>query len=932
MIFKNIFKPKWQHKDPVVRAQALQQLDDQSILNEIANRDVEAHVRRKALEKMASFAAWVNAMEKDSDQHLQKIAAEKVKLAVLGADSNKLTCSQEEVKNFLLNTHNNQLLEEVVRRSSDQSLRLTLLKKLNKEALLIDLVYREAQAEIAHYCYAQVIETLKSNPKQLEKIANKAASIEVRQLALAELEQVKLAKEKPVELKKELTLILSQLLALKDKTDYLQVQQDGELLVSKWQCKQAELSYLTDEEQAEFKQKYQTICDKLESSTDKLKQAYLTEKAKQDAIEQRKTLVENTEQQITIIDQKIAEAISHSGDAEQKQLLDLIESCKLTLEQSHETGRDIEHLFNQLNEYQVNVQHLDQFTEQVAQATRSLTQLSQKEIPSSLAEYDATQAYFREWLAQWRKNQKALLFPLPDSLAQSSKALIKAWQEAVNEIEAEQNKKTKRLFAKIRELKSLIRAGKYNAAFGLYRKMSQWHDELSELNKTKVEHELAQVNEQISDLEDWKAYIGLPRKQELLQEVKALVDSPMDDLQAQAEKIKFARQTWLVLGNVDSAENTQLNQEFDQLTEQAFAPCRAFYAELEQQRQENLKLKEAIIEQLTELQANFETNSSLNELGKQLFQIQSQWNKIGPIDKSIYKSINQKFYTLIDPLKTKVADYQKNNALLKTQLIEKAEAKVKTSEDINELTNELKLLQNQWKEIGFAGKHKENKLWSKFRAINDAVFNQKQAEYQAQKQKQGEAYDKLSASLSILEQQITENLSTPDELKANLNELDFSSVNKVQFERLIKWQKSLLAKIDAVQEKAIAQQHTAEMATLFSYLENLGVGKADSEQTSNPIDLSQLNLTWQNLIKANQKLSADTDSQKEITIKIEIIKNQPIPTEDTELRMQLQVQMLSDKMNSGDTYNAEQLLINWIECGLDGLSPLLIERVKNCFL
>ncbi|GEM_PF-3070856 len=928
MIFKNIFKPKWQHKDPVVRAQALQQLNDTKILTEIAQRDVEAHVRRKALEKIASFAAWVNAMEKDSDQHLQKVAFEKVKQAILESGSNQLTCSEDEINTFLMTTRQTGLIEDVIRRSKDNVLRLKLLKKINKDALLIDLLYREKDKEIAEFCYRNALSELTESPKLLEKIANKAANEEVKQLAQEQVKALKDALEKPVELRKELTLLLSKLLALKDKNDYLQVQQLGEVLVGEWQAKLPDLVCLPEEEQTEFKYKYQSICDRLESSTAKLKEAYLIEKEKVEAIEKRKLLIEKTERNIKELDAKVSEAISHSGDSEQSELLAQIESCKSDLEASHESGRDIERLFKQLNQYERNVQNLDEFTEQVAQATRSLTQLSKKEIPSTIEEYDQVQTYYKDWIFQWNKLSRILLFPLPDSLAESAQSLISDWKHAIAEFENEQNKKTKRLFAKLRELKSLIRSGKYNSAFGLYRKISEWVEELSESNQAKLEHELAQVNEQMADLEDWKAYVGLPRKQELVEEIRAIVEQPMSDLQAQANKIKFARKTWLLLGNVESEENTRLNETFDQLTEVAFAPCREFYAELEQQRAQNLIEKQALIEILSQIQQQPEETLDLNELGKQLFQYQNQWNKIGPVDKKIYKAVNQSFYDLIEPLKNRVSQYHKDNAAAKSDLIKQAEFQVKNTEDLKALTETLKGLQQKWKQVGFAGKHKEPKLWNQFRAINDAVFNQKQAQYQAEKEKRSFEYDKQAKLLTDIEQRISVSGVDLEKVRDELINIELTDLSKGQFDKLNKWQNRLITELDKLKQRASEDKRLQSYQLLFDALTD----SLNSESVILPQDKRVLSM-WGKSIELGSQCDAmeNEQAQRELTIKIEIAQNKETPAIDNDTRMQLQVKMLSDKMNQGEVVSPDQLLAQWIECGLINLPESLLNRVKACF-
>lgn len=932
MIFKKLFKPKWQHKDPAVRAQALQQLTDEHILSEIASKDVEVNVRRKALEKMASFSAWVQAMEHESDQHLKKVAIEKIKLAVLNANANNIKVTEAEKHRFFETCKQNSLIEDIIRHSADTELRLQLLKRLNKESLLTDLIFRESEQTIAQYCFDTMASALKTDTKLLAKIANKAANNNIQQQAQSLLNKLKAEQQQPAELKKELTLTLSKLLALKDKQDYLVVESASNELLNEWQLKQPHFDCLSQAEQLSFKQKYDDIIKRVESAKSSLKQTYLEQKAIQDAAEKRQATIANAQMKLQQIGSKVSNAIENSQDEAHNDILTLIEQTKNELEQSHETGREIEALFNELNQYQNNVIRLDEFFDQVSQATRHLTQLAQMQIPTTVSEYDEVQADFKAWHKNWKDLHRAILFPLPEAVASSADEQIKAWQSAINSIESAQNKQTKRLIAKLRELKSLIRSGKYNAAFGLYRKINEWNDALSQVNKAKFEHELTSINEQIADLEDWKAYIGLPRKRELLDEMQALVDQPLADLQDQANKIKFARHTWLLLGNVESEENSQLNAKFDELTEQAFAPCRAFYAELEQQRNDNLLKKKQLIQQAEQLLDDTDKpTANFNQLGKQLYQLQNAWREVGPVDKKIYKSINQTFYQIIEPVKVKVNDYQQQNEQQKLALIKQAQEKVNACDDLNEVSETLKALQTQWKAIGFAGKRKENKLWAQFRAINDQVFQQKQVNYENSKAEKAQLFAEQAKVLENTEKDINSGNTAYQQLIEQINSLDLVDLNKSQQSKLEKWQHKLLNMISKAQNQEKELKETQAYLNLFEVIAELGkpANELDSEQLSSRIDKTD----WLQAISIGRELDASSnkEQQAKLTTQIEIAQNVPTPEAFQSQRMQLQMEMLSEKMNSGNYEVAEQLLVKWIKLGLIDLDKELLDRIKVAF-
>lgn len=92
-----------------------------------------------------------------------------------------------------------------------------------------------------------------------------------------------------------------------------------------------------------------------------------------------------------------------------------------------------------------------------------------------------------------------------------------------------------------------------------------------------------------------------------------------------------------------------------------------------------------------------------------------------------FNGLRKKFFDGRKAFFAKVNEGAKVNADKKRQLIEKAEA-LKDSEDRDEAKFQLIKLQKQWKEVGYAGKFADQKLWKQFRAACDHFFNKLDAE------------------------------------------------------------------------------------------------------------------------------------------------------------------------------------------------------------
>ena len=905
MIFKQLFQPKWQHKDAVVRLQAIQKLTDTSILEQVASKDIDTNVRKQALEQLDTLACWDRAMQQDADVKIQKLALEKIKQLLFSSDS-KLSAGDKQ--QYLQSCHNTALLEDFVRRGNDDSLRIELLNKLNKNNLNYDLAIRDENEDIAMAC-AQRIDDL----KQLDKVAQKTKHVKVSQWANEKLAEIKAQAQKPEQVRKETSLILSKLLALKDKQDYLQVKDQGSELIGQWRALQADLACLADDEQQVLLDKYQQIESKYSANLAALEVDYQQAQAEKLAAERQQQIIKQVSDAIKQVQTQVENAIESNGDNELEAIVKSITDAKKLLSEDHVGGRETEALFNQLNEIENNATHLPEFAEQVAQATRALTQLHQWPLPETLEQVDQAQAQFNQWFDEWKALKRSMLFALPESLQQSSQSLIKTWKDKLKGFSQQQNSAIKQLKGQMRELDRLIQAGRYNVALGLFRKISQGVEGLTPGSYSKIEREHQRLNEQVNNLEEWKSYIGLPRKRELLAEVEAMSEQALEDVHARAKQVKFARHNWRLLGNTDCEENKQLNAAFDVAIEQAFAPCREKFAQLEAERAHNLQVRNQLVEDVTVCAQSFAETADYAELAKQLPRLQNEWNKAGSVERSEYHTVSQAFFAAIKPLRQKLNQFYADNAEQKRQLINKAQ-QCAQEQDIAQASEELKSLQQQWKNIGFAGAQVENKLWPEFRAINDGVFNQKQADYQAEKDKQHQAFDSVKNQIEQLAEGVAE--ANLEQCYAHIEKLNAISLTECSPNQAKRLEKQLSQITSQYQSKIAELKQQAQVDNLQQWLSNLEAYVIEGQ-----LDEGALNCLPSNIIHAielaqNSPQSDDIAKQRrDMTIRMEIVAGVETPAEDASRKMELQVQLLSEKLNEGETQSTIELLNGWLSLG-----------------
>ncbi|WP_111976389.1 DUF349 domain-containing protein [Algibacillus agarilyticus] len=925
MIFKSLFKPKWQHTDAVIRQAAIAKLDldaNRDVLISIATTDPVAKIRLIALESLNQFDLWRTASEDDSDASVKKTAQSRL-VNAFSAD-NAYALSDEQKQMFISSYKHASLVESLLVHELSTSLVCSIITRLNKDKLNLEYALRSSEDEIALFCFSRLTPEIKT----LERLVAKAKSTAVKNKANEQLTAIAEQAEKPKILRKQLNLILSKLLALKEKKDYGQIKSEGEALVEEWSEVSADLPCLPELEQNEYADKYQAICQRIDAATKRLKDEWFAIEAEKQRLIAHQEQVLATQTEIATIKEKIAVAAAGDSDVNVDELNDSVQKIKQSLVAAQISGADVESLFNQIAKLEATLNKLPAFAEQLVAMTKLLTQIAQVSIPETLEMLDETIDVYREWQQSWKTQARQLLLPLPATLTDTYKTVNRQWQDAITQLQAPQKKILDKISSKLRELDKLIVNGKYNAAFGLFRKVSAWHEELTLKNQEKIARDFTKLQEKIDDLADLKEYIAIPRKRELLLEINALVDTPLADPTKQASEVKQLRKVWLLLGSVNTDEDKALNSAFDEASEKAFTPCREHYALQDKIRAENLELKQGIIQELTCLkEAVASEEKALMDIGKDLTNIQNRWSKIGHVNRDVFNDVNDAYYALLKPLKEQLNQLYKNNAAAKQLLIDKAQQVVATAEEqqnFAEAIETLKQLQSQWKTIGFAGGGKDRKQWQAFRKINDDAFAKRSEQAKVEQDARSAQLDSYLQQYSALSQQINDsnNLVTLSPIFAEFEAIaiDEESLSAGQLKKLQQVQLSVQEALINKKSKFEQNKSHAVYQLIFEQVNNI----ANEIET----DLTELPSQWQELLTTYSQSTADDACQYDLTIKLELTTEQESPAADKNRRMALQVQMLASKHNDGDLQSPESLFKQWLAMGRSSHPELLTRAIK----
>ena len=244
-------------------------------------------------------------------------------------------------------------------------------------------------------------------------------------------------------------------------------------------------------------------------------------------------------------------------------------------------------------------------------------------------------------------------------------------------------------------------------------------------------------------------------KQELVEMFESLLSSePVQTLRKSVEAIKIAFYK-LHRAEVDAArkafeaeaaEGAEFTPQVDAMEvklKDLFKEYRTrrdeYIANLDSIKEENLKIKLSIIEELKEL---VNSDEPLNNTFAKFRELQQRWKETGLVPqqkvKDLWETYNlhvENFYNFIK-INKELRDLDlKKNYEQKMQLCEQAEALI-TEPSIVEAFHKLQKLHDEWRETGPVANEYKEALWERFKAASSRINKQHQEYFDTIKQEQ----------------------------------------------------------------------------------------------------------------------------------------------------------------------------------------------------
>ena len=957
MIF-NLFKSKskWLHKDSNIRIAAInEELDNNNSENKITllsllNNDESELVRRAVLLKFNNFDEYYNASIANNNKAVQEFSYTQLQEVLSGTHAISLTLEQKQsfLSLLLVNPKIDfSLLNYWLDHETEPQVVIGLFqaieKKKNTSSFLLQTFSRKAHSEIQIELLSLDLPEI-NEPAVLSKLVKKAANNDVVQIIDKKLAHLLEQQEKPKRLHKQCQLLLSKLLALKDLSDFGQYLTKKSILEQEWQQCMPELSILPEEEQQILTSKYDKITAQLGQLFAPKEEAYQQAQIAEQLSRDKEVVKKNLNKVIDELSQIITTAVFENDTLNQAEFLNRLKQLNQELVTSVLNQQEQLSFAKQIIQLEKRLTQLPEIAQSVSQATHLISKISQLPLPQTLAELNERQQIYRDWLAQWQEVEQKACGILPVSIKDAHKEITQLWQNGIKPLQLEQKQIFAQTKKKLIDLKRLLIGGKYKVCFGLFKGVNQVFTLLSVHQQQQLQRDFDHVSEKMVEISDWENYIATPRKQQLLNDITDLVTAPMDNPNEQADKVKQYRKIWNSLGHADESVDQELNKQFNLACEQAFAPCRLFYAEQEKLREQHLATRNEIITQAKQLADSISKTSEeldadivptdFKALDGKLNKLQQRWQQAGEVDRQRYQKLYRQFKSTLQPIRNAIKGFHDTNGTKKQALINLAEQQL-NNDDIYQAVDSVKQLQQQWRDIGFSGTHQESKLWQKFRSINDEIFVKRDAFKATQKTEMASSATKFSQALDQIQAELVDTKLEDSKAQA---ELLFSEVisNKPVIKSVAA---AIEAFINAVEKKIAIQDSQDEKAnwdSLFCLLRIIAQGETslDTLLANNNDDYENLTNFWQKRVQEQLLLNSSADGkEREIkTLEIEILAQVDSPAEFADKRLAVQVSLMQEQMLSGAGIDLSKSLVNWLRLGkLTDADIASLERLSEAF-
>lgn len=226
------------------------------------------------------------------------------------------------------------------------------------------------------------------------------------------------------------------------------------------------------------------------------------------------------------------------------------------------------------------------------------------------------------------------------------------------------------------------------------------------------------------------------------------------------------------LGPVPAEMKESVWQRFKAASDAVYAKRDAYLHHLQHELQQNLELK---LKYADEAQAftTFQSDriKEWNEKTKEILALQKNWEVVGGLPRAKAKDVNKRFWSAFKTFFNnkniffkKLDEEREQNLQAKNDLVKQA-MELKESEDWEKTSNNLKTLQQKWKDVGPVPEKFRERVFKEFKDACDYFFAQKRGQMGKVEQEQIDNHNLKTAICEELEKHTREGTASVDLLK-----------------------------------------------------------------------------------------------------------------------------------------------------------------------
>lgn len=912
-LFDAFTQPKWQHKNPEIRKQAISELDDQAVLLELVCTDPEHSVQMAALARVDQAELLDELIEKKLSQPvLSQARLQRLQQLLPGSADLQVGISAVSDETVLL---------QVIQLSDDFELTAAAIGRLENEQTRAELARQHPVAKVRLHA-AQSIHSLEvlDQLMQVCKGRDKAVFRHCKTL----LDAAEARKKHAAEQQQKISDLSVQMDGLANSMDTPVYEGQYRSLMLDWQTVE---SAATPAQKAAF-QRNQAICGQ---------RLIAIQEEKAEAVRNQTEVAAARAQFSRILNEldEFESALNTPADkAALSSLADTLKAFETRWQEAHqvsaaatESTRAFKARVQAMRDIAGTVQTLLEKQGRVSALLNQANKLDAKnynQLEKQIAELKKFLAHLA-WPESTHLETPPAIGQLQDALQTLNKQL--------KELDQEQPKRVSRLKELIATMGLALDQEQPKEADRALSKARKLLISLPLKNRQKFEQELGPLTARLNEFRDWQNFAIEPKKEELCTRMLALIGST-DDVELLALNIQSLQAEWKQLGPLPHVRENELWTRFKAAADEAWKPCKAAFALQAEQRRKNFVERMKLVDQLKDYEAQMawpdvEGTPARHEAAesgpkpdwplvqKTLDAARAAFRSFEPVEPKAERTSQKAFREVCDRVYSHIhAEYQRNIAR-KQDLKERAQA-LAEQEDLHQAIAAAKQLQADWKATGMTPVAVDRKLWTEFRAACDAVFARLDQERVAQKTEtatqvqQAEALrDQAKALLANPEDSSIAQLPRSiAELKAEILAIDLPP--PVQ-QGLNKQLQVLEAQARDLVKQARQQQEQQAWAQLADRMLDSSKTQPESQPEAVPED------AWDNLPKGidsgilrefSEKGPAAGNDEKcrEACIALEVFGEIESPVEDKQARMNYQLGRLTQGLGKQVLEPEEELL------------------------